>query len=136
MCHTFLSVCDIIVKRPDVVHVHNIGPGMFIPMLKLFGRRVGITYHSPNYEHKKWGWIARNILKFSEWLSLNFADEVIFVNKFQMEKVGQTAVEDAVFQCSHTGSADAGFVGSGAGAHGLWVGDSAASGWQCGLLAL
>lgn len=89
VCHTFLSVCDIIVKRPDVVHVHNIGPGMFIPMLKLFGRRVGITYHSPNYEHKKWGWIARNILKFSEWLSLNFADEVIFVNKFQMEKVGQ-----------------------------------------------
>lgn len=86
--HTFLSCCHLMTHRPDVVHIHNIGPAMFTPLLKLFGLRVCMTYHSPNYEHKKWGFIARNILKFSEWLSLNFADEIIFVNKFQMDKVG------------------------------------------------
>ena len=86
--HTLLSCCHIITHRPDVVHIHNIGPCMFTPLLKLFGLRVCMTYHSPNYEHKKWGLVARNILKFSEWLSLNFADEIIFVNKFQMDKVG------------------------------------------------
>ena len=88
MLHTFLCSCHAVINRPDVVHIHNIGPGMFTPFMKLFGLRVCMTYHSPNYEHKKWGWIARKILRFSEWLSLNFADEVIFVNKFQMEKVG------------------------------------------------
>lgn len=88
MLHTFLSACHVIAHRPDVVHIHNIGPGMFTPLLKLFGLRVCMTYHSPNYEHKKWGFFAKKILRFSEWLSLHFADEVIFVNKFQMEKVG------------------------------------------------
>ena len=88
MIHTFLCCCHIIMHRPDVVHIHNIGPGMFTPLLKLFGLRVCMTYHSPNYEHKKWSFIAQKLLKLSEWLSLNFADEVVFVNKFQMEKVG------------------------------------------------
>ena len=88
MLHTFLCTCHAVVHRPDVVHIHNIGPGMFTPLLKLMGLRVCMTYHSPNYEHKKWGFIAKKILRFSEWLSLNFADEVIFVNKFQMGKVG------------------------------------------------
>ena len=87
MLHTFLSTCHVIAHHPDVVHIHNIGPGMFTPLLKLFGLRVCMTYHSPNYEHKKWGFFAKKILRFSEWLSLHFADEVIFVNKFQMEKV-------------------------------------------------
>lgn len=91
--HTFISACNVICKRPDVVHVHNIGPGMFTPLLKLFGLRVCMTYHSPNYEHKKWGFIARNILRLGEWLSLNFADEVIFVNKYQMEKVAAKYVK-------------------------------------------
>lgn len=84
--HTFLCVLHIAVHRPDVVHVHNIGPGMFAPLLKLLGLSVVMTYHSPNYEHKKWGAVARAILRFSEFLSLNFVDRVIFVNKFQMQK--------------------------------------------------
>lgn len=88
MFHTFLSCCSVIKNNPDAVHIHNIGPGMFTPLLKLFGQRVCVTYHSPNYEHKKWGFFAKKILKLSEWLSLRFADDVIFVNKFQMEKVG------------------------------------------------
>lgn len=84
--HTFLCVMHLAVHRPDVVHVHNIGPGMFAPLLKLLGLRVVMTYHSPNYEHKKWGAVARMILRFSEFLSLNSVDKVIFVNKFQMQK--------------------------------------------------
>ena len=27
----------IMFHRPDAVHVHNIGPGMFIPLLRLMG---------------------------------------------------------------------------------------------------
>lgn len=84
--HTFLCVLHIAFHRPDIVHIHNIGPGMFTPVLKLLGFKVVLTYHSPNYEHKKWGRIAKLILRFSEFLSLHFVDKIIFVNRFQMEK--------------------------------------------------
>ena len=35
--HTLLSVLHIAFHRPDVVHIHNIGPGMFAPLLRLMG---------------------------------------------------------------------------------------------------
>ena len=52
--HSFLSAIYSIFKRPDIVHIHNIGPGLVTPLLRLFGIKVVVTYHSPNYEHKKW----------------------------------------------------------------------------------
>ena len=82
--HSFLCTIYCIIKRPDIVHIHNIGPGMFIPLLKLAGLKVVLTYHSANYEHKKWNYISRKILKFSEWIAVNGSTAVIFVNKKQM----------------------------------------------------
>jgi len=93
--HTLLSVLHIMLHRPDVVHIHNIGPGMFAPLLKLMGLRVVLTYHSPNYEHDKWNGPARWLLRQCERLSLRFSDRVIFVNKYQMEKCG--ALDKSVF---------------------------------------
>ena len=84
--HTFLCCLHLLFHRVDVVHIHNIGPGMFTPLLRLFGMRVVITYHSPNYEHKKWGTVAKMILRMSEFLALYFSNKTIFVNKYQMAK--------------------------------------------------
>lgn len=84
--HTFISACHCIVSRPSVVHIHNIGPAMFAPLLRLAGLKVVLTYHSPNYEHKKWGPLARTLLKMSEALALRYSNHIIFVNKFQREK--------------------------------------------------
>ncbi len=93
--HTFLSVMHILFHRPDVVHIHNIGPGMFAPLLRLAGLPVVLTYHSPNYEHSKWNAPARWLLRQCEKLSLRFSNRVIFVNKYQMEKCG--ALDKSVF---------------------------------------
>ena len=93
--HTLLSVGHILFHRPDVVHIHNIGPGMFAPVLRLFGLPVVLTYHSPNYEHSKWNTAARWLLKQCERLSLRFSNRVIFVNRHQMEKCG--ALDKSVF---------------------------------------
>ena len=70
--HTFLSVLRMIAIHPDVAHFHNIGPGLFIPLIKLASIPVVLTYHSPNYEHKKWGFFARKLLRFCESISLKF----------------------------------------------------------------
>ena len=61
LLHSFLAAVSAIQLRPDVVHFHNIGPGLFVPLVKLFGIPVALTYHSPNYEHKKWGWFATDV---------------------------------------------------------------------------
>ncbi len=87
--HSFLCALYCIVKRPDMIHIHNIGPGMFIPLLKLFGLKIVLTYHSPNYEHDKWGFFSKNILRLSESLSTVFADRIIFVNQTRKEMFGQ-----------------------------------------------
>lgn len=84
--HSFLCTLYCIVKRPDLVHIHNIGPGLFIPFLKLFRLKVVLTYHSPNYEHKKWGFFSRNLLKLGEKVSVRGADGIIFVNRMQMKE--------------------------------------------------
>lgn len=93
--HTLLSVMHIALHRPDVVHIHNIGPGMFAPLLRLMGLPVVLTYHSPNYEHDKWNAAARWLLRRCERLSLRYSNRVIFVNKYQMEKCG--ALDKSVF---------------------------------------
>ncbi|MBQ9556528.1 MAG: glycosyltransferase family 4 protein [Muribaculaceae bacterium] len=93
--HTLLSVMHILFHRPDVVHIHNIGPGMFAPLLRLMGLPVVLTYHSPNYEHDKWNAPARWLLRQCEKISLRFSNRVIFVNKHQMEKCG--ALDKSVF---------------------------------------
>lgn len=59
---------------------------MFSPLAKLFGIKVILTFHSANYEHKKWGKFAKLLLKGSEKIALSQADKVIFVNKFQLQK--------------------------------------------------
>lgn len=88
--HSLLCTLYCIIKRPNLVHIHNIGPGMFIFLLKLARIKTVLTYHSPNYEHQKWGFFAKKILKASEWLATNWADAIIFVNKKQLNKFNQS----------------------------------------------
>ena len=87
--HSFLAALYCIFHRQDIVHVHNIGPGLFIPLLKLFRRKVVLTYHSSNYEHEKWNWIARFILRIGEKFALRGANVVIFVNKSLIKKFSE-----------------------------------------------
>ncbi len=95
--HTLISVIHIIFHRVDVVHIHNIGPGLFAPVLRLFGFKVVMTYHSANYEHKKWGRLARALLRLSEWVSLRWCNRIIFVNKFQMEKYPARIMRKSIY---------------------------------------
>ncbi len=86
--HSFLCTIISIIKRPDIVHIHNIGPGFFVPFLKITGLKVILTYHSPNYEHVKWSGFTRYFLKCAEFISTKFSDIVIFVSRYQMDKLG------------------------------------------------
>lgn len=95
--HSFLATCSALARRPDVVCYHNIGPALFSPLLRLRRIPVVLTYHSPNYEHDKWGGVAKAVLRLSERVALRSAARVIFVNRFQLERCADSCRGKAVY---------------------------------------
>lgn len=95
--HSFLATIYSIFCNPDIVHIHNIGPALFSPLLKLFGIKVVLTYHSANYEHAKWGFCAKKLLKLCEKVAVQTADAIIFVNKFQLKKYSKNIQEKSFY---------------------------------------
>ena len=94
--HTFLSCMHLLTHHVDVVSVHNIGPGLFTPLLRLMGMKVVLTYHSANYEHAKWGPVARMILRLSEKVALGCSNRVIFVSSAQRDRYSQRVLRKSV----------------------------------------
>ena len=79
--HTFLGVLLCAAgRRPDILHIHAIGPALFTPLARALGLRVVVTYHSSNYLHKKWGPFARTILWLGERAGMTFANGGIAVS--------------------------------------------------------
>lgn len=79
--HTFLGVLYAGVRRPDILHLHAIGPAAFTPLAKLLRLRVVVTHHGADYERAKWGGFARWLLKAGERMAMRFADAVISVSR-------------------------------------------------------
>ena len=78
--HSILSVFVAAIRRPDIVHVHAVGPGLVTPLARLFGLRVVVTHHGPDYDREKWNRIARAVLKLGEWAAMRFSNERIVIS--------------------------------------------------------
>ncbi len=96
-CHTLFCCLHLMVHRVDMVNIHNLGPGIFAPLLRMCGMKVVLTYHSVNYEHDKWGRFSKMFLRFSEKVALRFSNRVIFVNRFQMNRFGSRVKAKSVY---------------------------------------
>ncbi|ERL99664.1 glycosyl transferase [Brucella intermedia 229E] len=67
--------------RPDVLHIHAIGPALAVPLARLFGLRTVVTHHGFDYNRQKWGGrLARAMLKLGEWCGMRFANARIAVS--------------------------------------------------------
>lgn len=95
--HSFQATLISAFSRSQVVHIHNIGPAMFAPLLRLFGKKVVLTYHSANYEHDKWNWFGKLVLRLSEKIALSASNRIIFVNKFQLDKYSDKVKAKSVY---------------------------------------
>ena len=80
LVHTFVGVIYAAVKRPDVVHIHAVGPWLFAPLAKLLGLKVVVTHHGQDYLREKWNPPARALLRLGEWVGMSFADERIVIS--------------------------------------------------------
>jgi glycosyltransferase involved in cell wall biosynthesis len=85
--HTFLGVLRAGWTRPDVLHIHAVGPALFTPLARALGLHVVVTHHVLNYENEKWGPFARTILRLGERAGMLFANERIAVSEALAEKM-------------------------------------------------
>lgn len=79
--HTLIGIFAARKYSPDILHVHAVGPSLFIPIARLLGLKVIMTNHGPDYQRKKWGKIAKIILKLGEKFGSNYANGIICISE-------------------------------------------------------
>jgi len=80
--HTFVAIIyAAIFIRPNVLHIHAVGPALFTPLARLLGLKVVVTHHGADYDRQKWNAIAKFILKSGEKMACLFANKVIVVGR-------------------------------------------------------
>lgn len=81
LLHSLICALVAGVRRPEVVHIHGIGPALVAPLLRMFGLRVVVTHHGEDYNREKWGWAARTLLRLGEALGMRFAHQRIVISR-------------------------------------------------------
>lgn len=79
--HTFIGIFAARKLSPDILHIHAIGPSLFIPIARLLRLKVIMTNHGQDYQRKKWGRLAKIILKLGESLGSRWANGIICISK-------------------------------------------------------
>lgn len=79
--HSFLGAIYAGIKRPDLLHIHAIGPAIVAPLARLLGVRVVVTHHGPDYDREKWSGFAKWILRTGERLGMRYASQRIVISK-------------------------------------------------------
>lgn len=77
--HTLLGVLYAAWRRPDVLHLHAVGPSLLTPVARLLGLRVVVTHHGEDYAREKWGRFARWALETGEAWGARFANAGIVI---------------------------------------------------------
>ena len=87
LIHTFFGVLYAAARRPDVLHIHAIGPWLWMPLAKLLGLKVIVTHHGQDYLREKWSAPARALLRLGERFGMTMADECIVISQEIRESV-------------------------------------------------
>lgn len=93
--HTFFGVLAARKFSPDILHIHAIGPSLMIPLARLFGFKVVMTHHGPDYQRKKWGKLAKVILKLGEKLGSRWSNSIIAISQNIANHIKETYNRDA-----------------------------------------
>lgn len=95
--HTLLGVLYAgLWLRPDVLHIHAIGPALLVPLARLLGLKVVVTHHGPDYDRQKWGGLARTILRMGERFGMRLASQRIVISEVIRQIVRSKHARDSV----------------------------------------
>lgn len=80
--HTFTALILALKERPDVIHMHGVGPSLLLPMARALHPRARLiaTFHCVDRAHAKWGAAAKAMLWLGERFACRFAHRTIAVS--------------------------------------------------------
>ncbi|MBR5087253.1 MAG: glycosyltransferase family 4 protein [Muribaculaceae bacterium] len=78
--HTTLALMKASKLKPDIVHIHAIGPALCTPLAKMMGFKVVSTNHGPDYDRQKWGRMAKAALKLGEKQQARYSNHIIAIS--------------------------------------------------------
>ncbi|MGE0114246.1 MAG: glycosyltransferase family 4 protein [Steroidobacteraceae bacterium] len=87
LVHSLLGVVYAGFVRPDILHIHAIGPAIVAPLARLLGLRVVVTHHGQDYDRDKWGSFARWVLRTGERLGMRYSSARIVISKVISDSV-------------------------------------------------
>lgn len=96
IAHTLFGVIYAAWKRPDVLHIHAIGPALLTPLARLFGLNVVVTHHGADYERQKWGRVAKQLLRLGERYGMRFAHQRIVISHGIRSSIASKYAYDSV----------------------------------------
>ena len=97
IAHSFMGVLKAASVRPDILHIHSVGPSIFAPMAKTLGLKVITTNHGPDYERAKWGKAARAVLERGERNGALWSDGVIAISRIIKGHIDSKYGKEAFF---------------------------------------
>lgn len=92
-----LSLWDAARRKQDVILLLGVSGAAAIPFLKLFSRaRILTNLDGVEWRREKWSWLARAVLRASEWAAVRFSDTIIADNEAIAKYVGTRYGRDCV----------------------------------------
>jgi glycosyltransferase involved in cell wall biosynthesis len=79
--YMFFAFLHILFNKPDIVHIHGIGPALFAPLFRVMDCKVILTHHGADYKRDKWGFFAKKVLKIGEKIGIKCANRIIALNE-------------------------------------------------------
>ncbi len=77
--HTLFALFKARLLKPDIVHIHAVGPSLVAPLARLMGLNVVFTHHGYDYDREKWNAVDKKILRLGEWAGMRFAQGRIVI---------------------------------------------------------
>jgi glycosyltransferase involved in cell wall biosynthesis len=108
--HTLLGLMWAALRRPAVLHIHAVGPGLLVPIARLLGLRVVFTHHGQDYRREKWGRFAKRVLQLGEHLAVRYANATIVISREIQQAVAirygvmATLIPNGVAACTRADS--------------------------------
>ncbi len=87
LVHSLLGVLYAAIVRPDILHVHAVGPAIVTPLARMLGLRVIVTHHGPDYDRDKWDSFARWVLRLGERAGMRCANARIAISRVIVDLV-------------------------------------------------
>jgi len=79
--HTFIVTLYAIATRPQIFHIHAVGPSLFALLARVFGLNVVVTHHGQDYDREKWSGFAKWALRACEQVGMRWASARIVITE-------------------------------------------------------